>query len=82
MEHIHELIAHWQASAGVLLDPSPLHVSEPLAAGDPWRCLQREQFGADALAALESFYAADRAFLVLAQQQLGAWPGREAQETA
>jgi hypothetical protein len=79
MEHIHDLIAYWQASAGVPLDASPRHVSEPLAAGDPWRCLQRDQLGADALAALERFYAADRAFLVLAQQQLGAWPGREGQ---
>jgi hypothetical protein len=59
-----------------------LHASKPLAAGDPWRGLQRQQLGADALAALEQFYAADRAFLALAQLQLGAWPGRQTQATA
>lgn len=78
MEHISDLIAHWQASAGVPLDPSALHVSEPLAAGNPWRSLRREQLGAEALAALERFYAADTAFLLLAQQQLGSWPSLEA----
>jgi hypothetical protein len=78
MEHISDLIAHWQASAGVPLDPSALHVSEPLAAANPWRSLRREQLGAEALAALERFYAADTAFLLLAQQQLGSWPSLEA----
>jgi hypothetical protein len=82
MDQIDHLIAHWQDASGVPLEASPLHVSEPLAAGDPWRGLQREQLGADALAALEQFYAADRAFLALAQLQLGVWPGRETQATA
>ena len=78
MEQISDLIAHWQASAGVPLDPSALHVSAPLAAGDPWRNLRRDQLEAEALAALERFYAADWVFLSLAQQQLGAWPRLEA----
>jgi hypothetical protein len=82
MGQIHDLIAHWQEAAGVPLEARPLHASEPLAAGDPWRSLQREQLGADALAALEQFYAADRAFLALAQLQLGIWPGRQTQATA
>ena len=64
------------------LAASSLHASEPLAADDPWRGLHREQLGADALAALEQFYAADRAFLALAQLQLGVWPGRQTQPTA
>jgi len=74
MEQIQELINHWGQASGVALDLSPQHVSQSLEASDPWRRLRRDQLTPEALAALEQFYAADRAFLTLAQQQLGAWP--------
>ena len=74
MEQIQDLISHWAQASGVVLDLAPQHVSQPLEAADPWRRLRRDQLTPEALAALEQFYAADRAFLTLAQQQLGAWP--------
>ena len=73
MEHIQKLISHWAQASGVALDLAPQHVSQPLQAVDPWRRLRRDQLAPQALAALEQFYAPDRAFLTLAQQQLGAW---------
>jgi hypothetical protein len=74
MEQIQDLISHWAQVSGVALDLAPQHVSQPLEAADPWRRLRRDQLTPEALAALEQFYAPDRAFLTLAQQQLGAWP--------
>jgi hypothetical protein len=46
-------------------------VSQDLKQADPWRRLQRDQLSPDAIAALHRFYAADWAFLELAQQLLG-----------
>lgn len=74
MGQIQDLIAHWGKASGVALDLAPQHVSQPLEAADPWRRLRRDQLTPEALAALERFYAPDRAFLTLAQQQLALWP--------
>ena len=73
MEQIRDLIAYWGKASGVALDLAPQHVSQPLEATDPWRRLCRDQLTPEALAALEQFYAADRAFLTLAQQLLPVW---------
>jgi hypothetical protein len=73
MEQIQALIAHWGQASGVALDLAPQHVSQPLEAADSWRRLRRDQLTPEALAALEQFYAPDRAFLTLAQQQMPVW---------
>lgn len=82
MEHIQELISHWGQVSGVPLDLSPQHVSHSLEAADPWRRLRRDQLAPQALAALRQFYAADWAFLDLAQQQLPIWRTPHAGEAA
>ena len=82
MEQIQDLIAHWGQASGVPLDLVPQHVSQPLEAADPWRRLRRDQLTPQALAALEQFYAPDRAFLTLAQQQLPIWRPRHEREAA
>ena len=73
MEQINSLVAHWSKASGLPLDLTPQHVSSDEATKNPWRRLQRDQLSSQALAALERFYAADWAFLELAQQHLGAW---------
>mgnify|MGYP001367416230 FL=1 len=73
MEQIDVLVAHWSKASGLPLDLTPQHVSREEATKNPWRSLRRDQLSREALAALERFYAADWAFLELAQQQLGAW---------
>ena len=73
MESIESVIHHWSSVSGLELDASPQHVSATLAAEDPWRRVHREQLSVEALQALETFYAADRAFLALAQHKLGSW---------
>ncbi|WP_186549850.1 sulfotransferase family 2 domain-containing protein [Synechococcus sp. Minos11] len=73
MEQIDVLVAHWSKASGLPLDLTPQHVSREEATNNPWRRLRRDQLSSEALAALERFYAADWAFLELAQQQLGAW---------
>ena len=65
------LLQRWQQVSGVLLDATPQHVSSALVNDDPWRRLKREQLSPAALDALQRFYAADWAFLELAQQWLG-----------
>ena len=72
MEQIDWLLQQWGQSAGIQLDSTPQHVSQDLEQADPWRRLQRDQLSPDAIAALHHFYAADWAFLELAQQLLGA----------
>ena len=71
MEQITPLLQRWQQVSGVLLDATPQHVSSELTNDDPWRGLQRDQLSPAALDALQQFYAADWAFLELAQQRLG-----------
>ena len=73
MEQIDALLAHWAKESGLPLDLTPQHVSREEATKNPWRSLRRDQLSREALAALERFYAADWAFLELAQQQLGPW---------
>jgi hypothetical protein len=73
MEEINALIRHWSAAAGVAIDAAPQHVSAVQGADDHWRRLQRGDLSAEAITALEQFYAADWAFITLAQQLLGAW---------
>ena len=73
MEQINALVAHWSKASGRQIDLPPQHVSRDEASNNPWRRLRRDQLSSEALAALERFYAADWAFLELAQQQLGAW---------
>lgn len=73
MEQIKVLINHWSSVSGIALDTAPQHESKALEASDPWRRLHRDQLSPEAIAALEQFYAADWAFLELAQQQLGSW---------
>ncbi len=71
MEQIDWLLQQWGRSAGIQLDTTSQHVSQPLAGSNPWRRLQRDQLSPEAIAALHRFYAADWAFLELAQQLLG-----------
>ena len=71
MEQITPLLQRWQQVSGVLLDATPQHESSALANDDPWRGLNRDQLSPAALGALQQFYAADWAFLELAQQRLG-----------
>jgi hypothetical protein len=71
MEQIDWLLQQWSQSAGIQLDTTPQHVSQDLEQADPWRRLQRDQLSSEAMAALHRFYAADWAFLELAQQLLG-----------
>ena len=71
MEQIDWLLQQWGQSAGIQLDTTPQHVSQDLEQADPWRRLQRDQLSPDAIAALHRFYAADWAFLELAQHILG-----------
>lgn len=71
MEQITPLMQRWQQVSGVVLDATPQHVSSELTNDDSWRCLQRDQLSPAALDALQQFYAADWAFLELAQQRLG-----------
>lgn len=70
MEQIATLLKHWEQASGFPLDATPQHVSSELTNTDPWRRLQREQLSPAALQALKQFYAADWAFLDLAQQLL------------
>ena len=48
----------------------------------PWRGLQRDQLSPAALGALQQFYAADWAFLELAQQRLGPMQPEPARQAA
>ena len=73
MEQIDALVAHWAKASGLPLDLTPQHVSSDEAIENPWRRLRRDQLSQEAISALRMFYAADWAFLELAQQQLGAW---------
>jgi len=73
MEQIDALIRHWSAAAGVAIDADPQSLSAVHGVDDPWRCLQRGDLSAEAITALEQFYAADWAFITLAQQLLGDW---------
>ena len=82
MEQMTPLLQRWQQASGVALDATPQHVSSALANDDRWRGLNRDQLSPAALDALQQFYAADWAFLELAQQRLGPMqtekPGRQA----
>ena len=71
MEQIDWLLQQWSQCAGIQIDTTPQHVSQPLADSDPWRRLHRNQLSPDAMVALQRFYAADWAFLELAQHILG-----------
>lgn len=71
MEQITPLLQLWQQVSGVALDASPWNASAELAKDDSWHCLHRDQLSPAALGALQQFYAADGAFLELAQQQIG-----------
>ena len=73
MEQIDALVAHWAKASGLPLDLTPQHVSSDEAIENPWRRLRRDQLSQEAISALRMFYAADWAFLELAQQQLGPW---------
>jgi hypothetical protein len=73
MEQIDAVLQHWQQASGVVLDRTPQHVSTVVASNDPWRRLQRQDLTPEALSALQRFYAADFAFIALAQQVLGQW---------
>ena len=82
MEQIDWLLQQWSQSAGIQLDTTPQHVSQSLANSDPWRRLQQDQLSTDAVAALHRFYAADWAFLELAQHVLGPMQPAAAMEAA
>ncbi|EHA58653.1 sulfotransferase family 2 domain-containing protein [Synechococcus sp. WH 8016] len=71
MEQIDWLLQQWGQSAGIQLDTTPQHVSQNLEQANPWRRLHRDQLSPEAIAALHRFYAADWAFLELAQRLLG-----------
>ena len=71
MEQIDWLLQQWGQAAGIEIDTTPQHVSQALSDSDPWRRLQRDQLRPDAMVALHRFYAADWAFLELAQHILG-----------
>ena len=71
MENINELMQHWQTVSGMEIDASSQHVSRDLEHENPWRRLRREHLTPEALRALHQFYAADWAFLELAQTVLG-----------
>ena len=71
MKQIDWLLQQWGQSAGIQIDTTPQHVSQDLKQSDRWRRLQRDQLSPDAIAALHRFYAADWAFLELAQHILG-----------
>ena len=73
MGEIDALAAHWSLRSGLSLDLTPQHVSREEVTKNPWRRLQRDQLSPEAISALRMFYAADWAFLELAQQQLGPW---------
>ena len=73
MGEINALVAHWSKASGLSLDLTPQHVSSQEANDNRWRSLRRDQLRPQAISALRSFYAADWAFLALAQQQLGSW---------
>ena len=66
----------------MLLDAIPQHVSSALVNDDPWRGLQRDQLSPVSLDALQQFYAADWAFLELAQQRLGPMQPEPARQAA
>jgi hypothetical protein len=70
MENINELMQHWQTVSGMEIDASSQHVSRDLEDKNPWRRLKREHLTPEALRALHQFYAADWAFLELAQTVL------------
>ena len=70
MENINQLMRHWQTVSGMEIDASPQHVSRDLEDENPWRRLQREHLTPQAIRALHEFYAADWAFLELAQTVL------------
>ena len=82
MEQITPLLQRWQQVSGVQLDATPQHVSSELTNDNPWRCLQRDQLNPIALEALQQFYAADWAFLELAQQRLGPMQTESARQAA
>ena len=71
MEQIDWLLQQWSQFAGIEIDTTQQHVSQALADSDPWRRLHRNQLSPEATAALHRFYAADWAFLELAQHILG-----------
>ena len=71
MEQIDWLLQQWSQCAGIEIDTTQQHVSQALADSDPWRRLHRNQLRPDAMVALHRFYAADWAFLELAQHILG-----------
>ena len=71
MEQIDWLLQQWSQCAGIEIDTTQQHVSQALADSDPWRRLHRDQLRPDAMVALHRFYAADWAFLELAQHILG-----------
>ena len=73
MDEINSLVAHWSARSDLGIDVTPQHVSEGSTINTQWRQLRRDQLSPEAIAALQSFYAADWAFLELAQQRLGSW---------
>ena len=70
MENINELMQHWQTVSGMEIDTSSQHMSRDLEHENTWRRLKREHLTPDALRALHQFYAADWAFLELAQTVL------------
>ncbi|WP_114994118.1 sulfotransferase family 2 domain-containing protein [Synechococcus sp. UW179A] len=70
MENINELMQHWQTVSGMEIDTTSQHISRDLKDENPWRRLKREHLTHEALRALHQFYAADWAFLELAQTVL------------
>ena len=67
IESINELVQKWQTVCGIEIDASAQHVSKDLEHDNPWRRLKPEHLTPEALEALNRFYAADWAFLALAQ---------------
>ena len=67
MESINELIQQWQTASGVEINGNAQNVSQDLQHDNPWRGLKPEHLTPEALEALNRFYAADWAFLALAQ---------------
>lgn len=67
IESIDALVQKWQTVCGIEIDASAQHVSKDLEHDNPWRRLKREHLTPEAHEALNRFYAADWAFLALAQ---------------
>ena len=66
MESINALVQRWKTASGVEINGNAQNVSKDLH-DNPWRRVKREHLTPEALEVLNRFYAADWAFLALAQ---------------